>query len=130
MNAVPLVTPAYVADSVAMVVAATVDVVIANVAEPAPWPTVTLAGTVIAAWLLDKAAGAPPAGAGAVRRTVPVDGLPPTTGFGLALRESSAGAVVGGVQPSCTTSKSPALKVANAGLSTSLFQRVSKVPVM
>src|SRR5262245_33944720 len=72
---------------------------------------------------------APPEGAMPVSVTVPVDAFPPTTGLGLAATELSDAGPVGGFHPSCTTSKSLADRSANAGLSTSLFQRVSKVPV-
>src|SRR3954451_979827 len=76
-------TPAYVAVMVA-VVAAVIDVVVAvNVLLVAPAATVTLVGTVTAAELSDNATTAPPAGAAALRVTVPVDELPPTTAVGL-----------------------------------------------
>jgi hypothetical protein len=45
--------------------------------------TVTVAGTVAAALLLESATTAPPAGAAVVRVTVPVEGVPPTTLGGL-----------------------------------------------
>jgi hypothetical protein len=48
---------------------------------------------------LDSETGAPPAGAADVRVTVPVDGFPPTTGFGLALTALSAGAPEAGFHP-------------------------------
>ncbi len=51
----------------------TVPAVTANVAEAAPWVTVTLAGTNAALELeLDKVTTAPPEGAAAVNVTVPV----------------------------------------------------------
>jgi hypothetical protein len=48
-----------------------------------PAGTVTLAGTVAAALLLDSVTAAPPDGAGALNVTVPVEGLPPPTLAGL-----------------------------------------------
>src|SRR5262249_21715173 len=48
-----------------------------------PCNTVTLAGTVAAALLLDRVTSAPPAGAALERVTVPVDCVPPVTLVGL-----------------------------------------------
>src|SRR5208282_966474 len=53
--------------------------------------TVTLAGTVTALLLLPSETKTPPVGAGPVRVTVPVDGLPPTTDVGFTLTAESAG---------------------------------------
>lgn len=53
-------------------------VVIVNVADDVPVATVTVAGTV-AGSLPDNATTAPPAGAAALRVTVPITELPPTT---------------------------------------------------
>jgi len=53
--------------------------------------TVTFAGTVTAALLLCSETRMPPVGAGPVRVTVPVDGLPPTTDVGFTLTAESAG---------------------------------------
>jgi hypothetical protein len=62
----------------------TVVVLAVKVALVAPAGTVTLAGTVTrAVLLLDSDTTAPPAGAGAPRITLPVDGVPPTTVLGL-----------------------------------------------
>ena len=55
----------------------------AKVAVVAPAATVTLAGTVAAAWLLDSVTAAPPEGATPLNVTVPVEALPPTTLVGL-----------------------------------------------
>ena len=54
----------------------------------APAGTVTLAGTMATAvLLLESATAAPPAGAAALRVTVPVEGAPPVTLVGLRLTE-------------------------------------------
>ena len=67
-------------------------VVTANVALVAPTATVTLAGTVAANVLsLDNDTTAPPAGAGPLSVTVPVEGLPPTTLEGFTPSEVSTG---------------------------------------
>src|SRR5262245_40758032 len=63
------------------------------------WPaaTVTLTGTVAAAvFELASDTVAPPAGAAAVRVTVPVDGVPPVTLAGLTAMAESATAATGG----------------------------------
>ena len=74
------VTPPYTAEIVTAVEPDTGLVVTANVALAAPPATVTLAGTVAAVVLsLDSDTTAPPAGAGPLSVTVPVEGLPPTT---------------------------------------------------
>src|SRR4051794_8352661 len=58
-----------------------------------PAGTVTLAGTVAAVGLsLVNATVKPPDGAAAVRVTVPVEGLPPTTSVGLTFTAESAAA--------------------------------------
>ncbi len=49
----------------------------------APAGTVTLAGTVVAVELSESDTAAPPLGAAALRVTVPVEELPPTTLVGL-----------------------------------------------
>ena len=57
-----------------------------TVALVAPTGTVTLAGTVATAvLLLESVTSAPPEGAAAVKVTVPVEKLPPTTDVGLML---------------------------------------------
>ena len=77
--------------------AATGVVAIGNVAELAPALTITLAGTVAEALSLSSAIVAPPAGAGAVRLTVPVEFCPPVTTEGLAVTELSWDASLGGL---------------------------------
>ena len=59
-----------------------------------PAATVTLAGTVAEALLLDRATEMPPVGAVAFRVTVPVEGLPPVTEVGLSETEDNATAGV------------------------------------
>ena len=71
----------------------TVTVVAVKVALVAPAATLTLAGTVAALLLLCSETEMPPVGAGPVRVTVPVDGLPPATDVGFILTPESAGGV-------------------------------------
>jgi hypothetical protein len=74
------VTPPYTAEIVTAVEPDTGLVVTGNVALVAPAATVTLDGTVAANVLsLLSDTTAPPAGAGPLSVTVPVEGLPPTT---------------------------------------------------
>lgn len=88
--------------------------------------TVTELGTVVPEFALDKLTTAPPKGAGPVRLTVPVVVCPPVTVDGFKPNEFKLGCPVGaGLYPSWITSKSFAVKLLNAGLRTSLFQRVS-----
>ena len=64
-----------------------------NVALVAPAAIVTLEGTLAAVVLpLERATCAPPAGAGPLSVTVPVDELPPTTLVGFNVNEVSTGA--------------------------------------
>jgi hypothetical protein len=80
--------------------AATPDVAMVNVALVAPAAMVMLAGTLATVVsLLESETTAPPAGAAAVRVTVPVDPLPPTTDEGFTETADSAGA---GVAPGGT----------------------------
>jgi len=65
-------------------------VVTVKVAEELPAVTATFAGTAANELLLDSAIVMPPVGAGPVRVTVPVEGLPPVTAVGLRVREESA----------------------------------------
>ena len=67
--------------------AATAVVFTTNVAEVAPATTVTLAGTVAAALLLESDTTAPAEPAGPVRVIVPVDELPPVTDVGFSVSE-------------------------------------------
>ena len=69
------------------VLLATGIVVTVKVALVALAATVTLAGTVAAGLLLVRVTSAPPAGAGTLRVTAPVEGLPPTTLVGLTVTE-------------------------------------------
>src|SRR5262249_1269708 len=75
------------------VVAVTAVVVTVNVALVAPAATVTLAGTVPAPLFeLDSVTTVPPAGAAALKVTVPVDVLPPVTVVGLSVSDERAAA--------------------------------------
>jgi len=89
------VTPPAVAEMVADVAAVTDVVVIAKVAPVAPAGTVTLAGTVADGELSESVTTIPPEGAGALRVTVPVVELPPTTAAGLMLKPVRVGAADG-----------------------------------
>src|SRR5206468_11104086 len=93
-----LLTPPYVAEIVTAIGAATGLVEIVNAALVAPAGTVTLAGTVATARsLLESGISAPPAGAAALRVTVPIEAAPPVTLMGLRFNEES---VVAGVRVS------------------------------
>src|SRR2546426_11532167 len=67
----------------------------------APAGTVTLAGTLATAPVLTSVTTAPPAGAGAVKVTVPVEGLPPTTLVGFKVTEESGSGAPAGLIASC-----------------------------
>ena len=81
---------------------ATVSVVTVNVRLVLPAATVTLEGTVATAvLLLDSVTTAPPLGAAALKVTVPVDEMPPTTVVGLTVTEETVGeAGADGLTPS------------------------------
>ena len=66
-----------------------------NVAVVEPVATVTLAGTWAAGLLLESVTTAPPAGAGPLSVTVPVEAFPPSTeaGFRLTVLRTATGAV-------------------------------------
>ena len=77
---------------VTVVDAATALVFTGNVALVAPAGTVTLEGTLAAPLLLESATCAPPAGAGPLSVTVPVeDCTPPITLVGLSVSEERVG---------------------------------------
>lgn len=77
------VTPAYTAEIVAVVVDVTVVVVIVKLTLVDPAGTVTLAGVDAADELSESETVAPPLGAAALKVTVPLEALPPTTLVGL-----------------------------------------------
>jgi hypothetical protein len=94
VNVARRVVPRYVAEILGEALLATGLVVTVNVTAVVPAATVTLAGTWAAEVLsLAKVTTAPPAGAGPLRVTVPVDGLPPTTEVGFRLIELNEAAV-------------------------------------
>jgi hypothetical protein len=81
-----------VAEIVAEVEMRTVDVLTVNVALVAPAGTVTLAGTPADGLLLESRTCAPPAGAGPLSVTVPIeDCTPPITFVGLSVSEVMVG---------------------------------------
>jgi hypothetical protein len=84
--------PLYVPVRVTCVAVPTEKVVTGKLAELAPAVTVTLVGTVAAeVLLLASVTTAPPAGAAALRFTVPVDPVPPGTLVGLTKTEEITG---------------------------------------
>jgi hypothetical protein len=66
-----------------------------NVALVAPAETVTLEGTLAAPLLLARVICAPPAGAGPLNVTIPVDCTPPTTLVGFRVSEETVGSEAG-----------------------------------
>jgi hypothetical protein len=96
VSVVVRVTPPALAVMVTGVDVVTVDVAIGKVAVMAPCATVTFACTVAAVLLSLSVTANPPAGAAAVKVTVPWDEAPPTTDEGLtATAESAADGAVG-----------------------------------
>ena len=84
--------PLYEAEIVTEVETRTTEVLTVNVALVAPAGTVTLEGTLAAPLLLESATCTPPAGAGALSVTVPVeDCTPPITLVGLSVSEERVG---------------------------------------
>src|SRR5258705_350438 len=69
----------------------TMEVLTLKVALVAPAGTITLEGTLAAPLLLESAICAPPAGAGPLSVTVPVEGVPPITPVGLSVSEETVG---------------------------------------
>jgi hypothetical protein len=85
----------YEAEIVAEVVTRTGDVFTVKVAPVLPAGTVTLEGTLAAALLLESITCAPPAGAGPLSVTVPVEVCaPPTTVLGFSVSEETVGGVM------------------------------------
>ena len=93
MSTAVRVAAASVAEMVADVEAVTDVVVTVKVALVAPAGTVTLAGTEAALELSESVTTVPPAGAAALRATVPVEELPPTMLAGFTDTEDSVGPV-------------------------------------
>ena len=92
VSAAPRVTPPKDAEIVTAVAAATGLVVTVKVALVAPAGTVTLPGArAIAGVVLESVTCAPPAGAGPLSATVPVEGFPPITLVGLSVSEERVG---------------------------------------
>jgi len=85
------------AERVSAVEVLTADVVTGNVAVSCPAATRRLDGTVATALLLERKTPRPPAGAALLRVTVPVEPLPPVTGFGLS--DSADTPAEGGAAP-------------------------------
>ena len=89
------VTPPAVAEIVTEVLDEPGDVVTVNVAELLPGGTVTLAGTLATEdLLLDSATTVPPAGAGPLRVTVPVEELPAFTVEGESVNDDGTGGLM------------------------------------
>jgi hypothetical protein len=85
------VVPLYDAEIVAEAEMRTKDVLTVKVALVAPAGTITLEGTLAALLLLERKTSAPPAGAGPVRATVPVEDWPPKTFTGSSVSEETVG---------------------------------------
>ena len=88
--------PLYLAVMVAVVEVVTAVVVTTKVAVEYPAATLTVAGTVAEGLLLLKTTDAPPLGAGLLKITAPVEGLPPGTLVGFSdTADSTAAGVLG-----------------------------------
>ena len=89
------VTPPAVAETVTEVLDEPGDVLTMNVAELPPAATVTLAGTLATeGLLLDSATSVPPAGAGPLRVTVPLEELPAFTVEGESVNDDGTGGLM------------------------------------
>ena len=89
------VTPPAVAETVTEVLDELADVVTMKVAELLPGGTVTLAGTLATeGLLLDSATTVPPAGAGPLSATVPVEELPALTVEGESVNDDGTGGLM------------------------------------
>jgi hypothetical protein len=89
------VTPPALAETVADVLGEPGDVVTMNVAELLSGGTVTLAGTLATeGLLLDSTTTVPPAGAGPLRVTVPVEELPALTVEGESVNDDGTGGLM------------------------------------
>jgi len=87
------VVPLYLAEIVEEVERSTIDVLTVKLPLLAPAGMNTLLGTLAAPLLLERATCTPPAGAGALNVTVPLeDCRPPTTLVGFSVSEVSVGA--------------------------------------
>ena len=113
---------------VADVVLATAVVVIVKLAVVAPAATVTLAGTVAAALLLDMLTASPPVGAALPRVTVPVEEVPPATAVGFTDTDETAGGFTVNAAV-CVPPLNVAEMVADAALATAVVVMV-KVAVV
>ena len=87
----------------------TVVVVTVKVRLLAPAGTVTLAGTVAALESSESETTAPPLGAGALKVTVPVEELPPTTLVGLTVTAERAAVGAGGFTVIAENSNAPSI---------------------
>ena len=95
VNVALFVTPPAIAETVTEVLEEPEDVLTMNVAELPPGGTVTLAGTLATeGLLLDSTTTVPPAGAGPLRATVPVEELPAVTVEGESVNDDSTGGLM------------------------------------
>jgi len=92
VSAAVSVTPPLAAEMVTCVELAGAMVATWNAAADVPAGTVTFCGTAATEpLLLDNETTVPPAGAGAVRVTLPVEGFPPETELGLSVSDATSG---------------------------------------